>query len=99
MNRVIAFRKKLIVLMHMTSRQPAPEILSVLHSNTVKGGHGNVFIEDGMVVFATCYYKEYAVKGDGLWGGRQMIATASLTAANCKPAGSELHAILLLPIS
>ena len=41
MGRIIEFREKLTVLMHMTGGQPArwPEILSVRHSNTVKGGH------------------------------------------------------------
>ena len=40
-------------MMHMAGRQPARglEILSVWHSNTVKGGHRNIIIEDGMVVF------------------------------------------------
>ena len=66
MDRVIAFREKLIVLMHITGGQPArgPEILSVRHSNTDKGGHRNIFIEDGIVVFATRYHKGYVVKGD-----------------------------------
>ncbi|KAK4981040.1 hypothetical protein LTR28_008235 [Elasticomyces elasticus] len=45
--------------MHITGGQPAraPEILSVRYSNTVRGGHRNVFIEDGVVVFVTRYYK------------------------------------------
>jgi hypothetical protein len=66
MDRVIAFREKLIVLVHITGGQPArgPEILSIRHSNTVKGGHRNIFIEDGMVVFATRYHKGYNVSGD-----------------------------------
>jgi hypothetical protein len=57
-DQVIAFQEKLIVLMHITGGQPARglEIISVRHSNTVKGGHHNIFIEDGMVVFATRYY-------------------------------------------
>jgi hypothetical protein len=65
-DRVIAFQEKLIVLMHITGGQPArgPEIISVRHSNTVKGGHRNIFIKDGMVVFATRYYKGYNVSGD-----------------------------------
>jgi hypothetical protein len=52
--------------MHITGGQPArgPEIMSVQHSNTVKGGHRNIFIKDGMVVFATQYYKGYNVSGD-----------------------------------
>lgn len=66
MGRVVEFREKLIVLMHIAGGQPArgPEILSVRHSNTVKGGHRNVFIEDGAVVFVTRYHKGYAVSGD-----------------------------------
>jgi hypothetical protein len=63
---VIAFWEKLIVLMHIIGGQPArgPEIMSIQHSNTVKGGHRNIFIKDGMVVFATRYHKGYNVSGD-----------------------------------
>jgi superfamily II DNA helicase RecQ len=66
MGRVMEFREKLAVLVHIVGGQPArgPEILSVRHSNTVKGGHRNIFIEDGMVVFVTRYHKGYAVGGD-----------------------------------
>ncbi|KAG9385482.1 RecQ Superfamily II DNA helicase [Pyrenophora tritici-repentis] len=66
MDRVVEFREKLAVLMHMTGGQPArgPELLSVRHSNTVQGGHRNIFIEDGMVVFVTRYHKGYKVSGD-----------------------------------
>jgi hypothetical protein len=66
MGRVVKFRKKLAVLMHITGGQPArgPEILSVRHSNTIKGGHRNIFIKDGMVVFVTRYHKGYNVSGD-----------------------------------
>ncbi|KAI8930521.1 hypothetical protein NX059_012133 [Plenodomus lindquistii] len=66
MDQVVAFREKLIVLMHMTGGQPArgPEIMSIRHSNTVQGGHRNIFVEDGMVVFVTRYHKGYNVSGD-----------------------------------
>lgn len=66
MRQVAAFRGKLLVLMHMTGGQPArgPEILSVRHRNTVQGGHRNLFVEDGMVVFVTRYHKGFEVKGD-----------------------------------
>jgi superfamily II DNA helicase RecQ/uncharacterized C2H2 Zn-finger protein len=66
MGRVIEFREKLAVLMHIAGGQPArgPEILSIRHSNTVKGRHRNIFIEDGMVAFVTRYHKGYAVSGD-----------------------------------
>jgi hypothetical protein len=52
--------------MHITGGQPARglEIISVRHSNTVKGGHRNIFIKDSIVVFATRYYKGYNVSGD-----------------------------------
>jgi hypothetical protein len=52
--------------MHITGRQLARglEIISVRHSNTVKGGHRNIFIKDGIVVFATQYHKGYNVSGD-----------------------------------
>ncbi|KAI7458059.1 hypothetical protein KC351_g18349, partial [Hortaea werneckii] len=64
--QVIAFRGKLLALMHITGGQPArgPEILSIRHRNTVQGGHRNLFIEDGMVVFVTRYHKGYEVTGD-----------------------------------
>jgi hypothetical protein len=66
MDRVVEFREKLAVLMHISGGQPArgPELLSVRHSNTVQGGYRNVFIEDGMVVFVTRYHKGYNVSGD-----------------------------------
>ncbi|GME34865.1 putative DNA helicase protein [Neofusicoccum parvum] len=41
-----------------------PEILSIRHSNTAKGGHRNIFVEDGLVVFVTRYHKGYAMSGD-----------------------------------
>jgi hypothetical protein len=52
--------------MHIVGGQLArgPKILSVRHSNTVKGGHRNIFIKDGIVVFATRYYKGYNVSGN-----------------------------------
>ncbi|KAG9196742.1 hypothetical protein G6514_006609, partial [Epicoccum nigrum] len=66
MDQVIAFREKLVVLMHITGGQPArgTEMMSVRHSNTIEGGHRNIFIKDGMVVFATRYHKGYKVSGD-----------------------------------
>ena len=60
------FRGQLLALMHITGGQPArgPEILSVRHSNTMQGGHRNLFIEDGMVVFVTQYHKGEQYHGD-----------------------------------
>ncbi|EOD42854.1 putative dna helicase protein [Neofusicoccum parvum UCRNP2] len=64
--QVAEFREKLLLLMHITGGQPArgPEILSIRHSNTAKGGHRNIFVEDGLVVFVTRYHKGYAMSGD-----------------------------------
>jgi hypothetical protein len=66
MNWVVEFHRKLAMLMHISGEQPArgPEILSVRHRNTVQSGHCNVFIEDGMVVFVTLYYKGYNVSSN-----------------------------------
>lgn len=66
LQEVDEFRGRLLALMHMTGGQPArgPEILSVRHSNTIQGGHRNLFIEDGMVVFVTHYHKGEHYKGD-----------------------------------
>jgi hypothetical protein len=65
-DRVVVFREKLAILMHITSGQPirGPELLSIRHSNTVQGSHRNLFIKDSMVVFATRYHKGYNVSGD-----------------------------------
>lgn len=66
MGRIVEFREKLAVLMYIAGGQlvRGPEILSIRYSNTVNGGYRNIFIEDGMVVFATRYYKGYNVSGD-----------------------------------
>ena len=63
---ITEFREKLLVLMHLTGGQPAraPEILSIRHSNTARGGHRNVFVEDGMALFVTRYHKGYSISGD-----------------------------------
>lgn len=66
MRQVARFRGLLLILMHITGGQPArgPEILSVRHRNTAQGGHRNMFIEDGMVVYVTKYHKGMQMSGD-----------------------------------
>ena len=66
MRQVARFRGLLLILMHITGGQPArgTEILSLRHRNTMQGGHRNVFIEDGTVVFVTKYHKGYQMSGD-----------------------------------
>ncbi|KAK3046026.1 hypothetical protein LTR09_012463 [Extremus antarcticus] len=50
--------------MHISGGQPArgTEILSI--RNTTAGGHWNMFIEDGGVVFVTRYHKGFQMSGD-----------------------------------
>jgi hypothetical protein len=66
MGRIVKFREKLAVLMHIAGGQPArgPEILSVRHSNTIKGGYRNIFIKNSIVVFITQYHKGYNVSSN-----------------------------------
>jgi hypothetical protein len=63
---VIQFREKLSVLVHTTSGQPAraPELFSIRFHNTANGGHRNIFIEDGMMVFVTHYHQGFHVSND-----------------------------------
>jgi hypothetical protein len=66
MDGVIQFREKMAALMHFVLGQPQrwPELASIRHSNTIKGGLRNMGIEDGMVYVATRYHKGYAISGD-----------------------------------
>jgi superfamily II DNA helicase RecQ len=66
MASVARFREKLLCCMHILGGQPgrATEVLSIRHSNTWKGGHRNIFIEDGLVAFVTRYHKGFALSGD-----------------------------------
>jgi hypothetical protein len=63
---VADFREKLAVCVHISGGQPsrAPELLSIRHRNTDSGGHCNVFIEDGLVVFVTRYHKGFHTSND-----------------------------------
>jgi hypothetical protein len=63
---VVRFRENMLVLMYITGGQPAreTELLTIRHSNTVKGIYRNVFIENGLVVLVTRYHKGYTMNGD-----------------------------------
>jgi superfamily II DNA helicase RecQ len=65
MTRVVEFREKLSVAIHICSGQPAraPELLSLRHRNTA-GTFRNVFIEDGMVAVASKYHKAFYASND-----------------------------------
>lgn len=64
-SRVEAFLELLLLLVHITSGQPArgTELLSVQHCNTVYGLRRSIFIENGLVTFVTFYHKGYSVSG------------------------------------
>jgi len=59
------FLENLLVLIHVTGGQPAraPELLSLRYSNSTKTGTRNIFIENGLLVFVTSYYKGYSISG------------------------------------
>jgi hypothetical protein len=64
-SRVDAFLEQLLLLVHITSSQPArgTELLSIQHCNTVHGVRQSIFIENGLVNFVTFYHKGYSVSG------------------------------------
>jgi hypothetical protein len=63
--RVTQFLRRLLLLCHITSGQPArgTEILSLRHSNTEQGHHRSIFLEDGLVGTVTAYHKGYSISG------------------------------------
>lgn len=66
LQRVVRFREKLCIAVHISGGQPAraPELLSIRHHNTDSGGHRNIFVEDGLVVFVTQYHKGFYASND-----------------------------------
>ena len=63
--QVTLFREKLAILIYLCGGQPAriPELLSVRYRNTANA-HRNIFIENGQMVFATRYYKDFYINND-----------------------------------
>jgi hypothetical protein len=63
--RVDCFLERILLLVHITSGQPArgTEILSLRVSNTLHGIRRNIFIENGLVSFVTFYHKGYSISG------------------------------------
>ncbi|KAJ6111298.1 hypothetical protein N7486_003533 [Penicillium sp. IBT 16267x] len=53
------FLQRLLLLVHMTSGQPARAtgLISIRHCNTPEGRHRNIFIEHGLVCIVTSYHK------------------------------------------
>lgn len=65
MAKVESFVERLLLLVHLTSGQPAQgtEILSLRHMNSFYSHHRSVFIKNGMVSTVTSYHKGYSVTG------------------------------------
>jgi hypothetical protein len=63
--KVDVFLRSLLLLVHLTSGQPArgTELLSLRHSNTMQGLHRNIFIDNGIVSTVTSWHKGYTVTG------------------------------------
>jgi hypothetical protein len=63
--QIDAFLERLLLLIHITSGQPArgTEILSIRCVNTVKGYYRSLFVDNGMVSTVTTYHKGYNVNG------------------------------------
>jgi superfamily II DNA or RNA helicase len=65
LDKLSHFLEKLLILIHITSGQPArsQELLSVRYCNTEKGGHRSIFVENGLLVIVTYYHKGYNITG------------------------------------
>lgn len=63
--KVDRFLERLLLLVHLTSGQPArgTELVSLQHCNTRQGHHRSIFIENGLVGTVTSYHKGYNVTG------------------------------------
>lgn len=57
--KVDYFLERLLLLVHLTSGQPArgTELVSLQHSNTRQGHHRSIFIENGLIGTVTSYHK------------------------------------------
>src|SRR5436190_2328083 len=63
LSQVDAFLEQLLLLVHITSGQPArgTELLSLQYCNAAHGRRRNIFIENGLVTIVTLCYKGYSI--------------------------------------
>lgn len=64
--KVEAFQEKLLLIMHIVGGQPAraSELIGMRYANTKQGGLRNILIDRGLMVFVTCYHKNYRSSGN-----------------------------------
>lgn len=65
LQKVREFLERLLLLVHITSGQPArgTELLTLQWRNTNHGLRRNIFVENGLVTFVTSYHKGYSISG------------------------------------
>ena len=65
LTRVDAFLERLLLLVHLTSGQPAraTELVGLRYKNTISSHLRDVFVEDGLVTMVTAYHKGYSITG------------------------------------
>lgn len=63
--KVDQFLERLLLLIHLTSGQPArgTEVMTLQHSNTMQGHHRGIYIEEGLIGTVTSYHKGYNITG------------------------------------
>jgi hypothetical protein len=63
--KVEVFQEKILLIIHMVGGQPAraSELIGIRYANTKQGRLRNIFIDRGIMVFVTIYYKNYQSSG------------------------------------
>ena len=66
LQRMARFKEKLAILTHVVGSQPSrvPELLSLQYINTETNQRRNIFIEDGIVMLVSAYYKGFYASND-----------------------------------
>ena len=65
-SKIKAFQEKLLLIMHIVGGQlaRASELLGMRYANTKQGRLRNILIDRGLMVFVTCYHKNYRSSGN-----------------------------------
>jgi hypothetical protein len=64
-DKVDAFLKRLLLLVHMTGGLPprGTGLIGLRHSNIAQGQHRGTFVEEGLIGAVTSYHKDYNITG------------------------------------